>query len=114
LSGLSKPAPLSSITANGSVLRDNDLVEAINDTFSKVANDIPPLRCTPIPVNAVPNEHIITLEAVELSLSSIKERKSNGPDEISNCVLKNFSPVICLPVCSIFNSSIAQGHVPSL
>jgi hypothetical protein len=49
LSGLSKPAPLSSITADGSVLRDNERVEAINDTFSKVANDIPPLKFTPIP-----------------------------------------------------------------
>ena len=95
-------------------MRDNDLVEAINDSFSEVANDIPPLQFTHTSVTTVPSEYIITPEAVERSLSFIKERKSSGPDEIPNWVLKNFSPVICRPVCSIFNSSILQGHVPSL
>ena len=28
--------------------------------------------------------------------------------------MKNFAPILCRPVCSIFNSSISQGHFPSL
>ena len=114
LSGLSKPALLSCITIDGTFLRDTDLAEAINDSFSNVASDIPPLEFTPIPVHYTPDEYIITPEAVERSLLAIKRRKSCGPDEIPNWVLKNFAPIVCRPVCSIFNSSISQGHVPSL
>ena len=114
LSGLSKPPPLSSITVNGSVLRDKTLAEAINESFSKVADDIPRLDFTPTPVSHVPDEYIISPEAVESSLSSIQERKSVGPDGISNWLLKNFAPAISRLVSSIFNSSISQGCVPSL
>ena len=114
LSGLPKPALLSCTTIDGTFLRDTDLAEAINDSFSNVASDIPPLEFTPIPVHYTPDEYIISPEAVERSLLAIKERKSCGPDEIPNWVLKNFAPILCLPVCSIFNSSISQGHVPSL
>ena len=114
MSGLSKPAPLSCISIDGFFLRDTDLAEAINDSFSNVASDIPPLEFAPIPVHYTPDEYIISPEAVERSLLAIKERKSCGPDEIPNWVLKNFAPILCRPVCSIFNSSISQGHVPSL
>ena len=111
LSGLSKPPPLSSIKVNGSVLQDKALAEAINESFSEVADDIPRLDFTPIPVLHVPDEYIISPEAVESSLSLIQERKSVGPDEIPNWLLKNFAPVISRPVSSIFNSSIRQGCV---
>ena len=114
LSGLSKPPPLSSIKVNGSVLWDKALAEAINESFSEVADDIPRLDFTPIPVLHVPDEYIISPEAVESSLSLIQGRKSVGPDEIPNWLLKNFAPVISRPVSSIFNSSIRQGCVPSL
>ena len=98
----------------GSFLRDTDLAEAINDSFSNVASDILPLEFAPIPVHYTPDEYIISPEAVERSLLAIKERKSCGPDEIPNWALKNFVPILCRPVCTIFNSSISQGHVPSL
>lgn len=114
MSGLSKPTPLSCISIDGSFLRDTDLAEAINDSFSNVASNIPPLEFAPIPVHYTPDEYIISPEAVERSLLAIKERKSCGPDEIPNWVLKDFAPILCRPVCSIFNSPISQGHVPSL
>ena len=50
----------------------------------------------------------------KLVICIIRKCKSCGPDEIPNWVLKNFAPILCRPVCSIFNSSISQGHVPSL
>ena len=114
MSGLSKPAPLSCICIDGSFLRDTDLAEAIKDSFSNIASDIPPLEFAPIPIHYTPDEYIISPEAVERSLLAIKESKSCGPDEIPNWVLKNFAPILCRPMCSIFNSSISQGHVPSL
>ena len=97
-----------------SFLRDTDLAEAINDSFSNVASDILPLEFAPIPVHYTPDEYIISPEAAVRSQLAIKERKSCGPDEIPNWVLKNFAPILCRPVCSIFNSSISQAHVPSL
>ena len=114
LYGLSNPLPLTSITVNGTVLKDIDLAEAINESFSSVAEDIPQLNFTPIPITDIPDEYTITLEAVELALAAIQERKSVGPDEIPNWLLKIYTPVIGNLVCSIFNSSVREGYVPSL
>ena len=90
MSGLSKPAPLWCISIDGSFLGDNHLAEAVIDSFSNVASDIPPLEFAPIPVHFTPDEYIISPEAAERSLLTIKERKSCGPDEIPNWVRKNF------------------------
>ena len=114
LSGLSKPATLTNITANGTILSDTDLANAINESFCNVASDITPLEFTPIPVTQIPDQYSISPDEAERSLSTIQERKSIGPDDIPNWLLKNFAPVVCRPVCSIFNSSIRQGEVPQL
>ena len=68
----------------------------------------------PIPVSDVPDEYIISPEAVEFALSTVHERKSVGPDEIPNWILKTCAPIISNPVCSIYNSSIREGYVPKL
>lgn len=114
ISGLSKPPPLSNLSVNGSIARGNDLAEKINHFFSNLTNDIAPLQYTPIQVTQISDDYIISPESVERSLLSIKVRKSIGPDDIPNWLLKNFASSICRPVCSIFNSSIRQGHVPVL
>ena len=93
LSGLSNSPPLTSITVNGSVLKDIDLAEAINESFSSVAEDIPQLNFTPIPITDIPDKYTITQEAVELALAVIQERKSIGPDDIPNWLLKIYAPV---------------------
>ena len=114
LSGLSKTPPITSITVNDTILRDVDLAELISESFSRVSDDLSPLAYTPIPVIDVPDEYIISSEAVELALSVINERKSVGLDKIPNWVIKDCAPIISNPVCSIFNSSIREGHVPKL
>ena len=78
---------------NGSVLKDIDLAEAINESFSSVAEDIPQLNFTPIPITDIPDKYTITQEAVELALAVIQERKSIGPDDIPNWLLKIYAPV---------------------
>ena len=98
----------------GSVLKYIDLAEAINESFSSVVEDIPQLNFTPIPITDIPDEYTITQEAVELAFAVIQKRKSIGPDEIPNWLLKIYAPVISNPVCSIFNSSDREGYVPSL
>ena len=47
LSGLSKPPPLTNISAGGIELQDTELAEALNDCFTNVASDIQPLDFTP-------------------------------------------------------------------
>ena len=112
LLGLSRPATSFNITVNGSVLRDSVLASAINDSFSNVVSVITPLEFTLIPLTQIPDKYSISPEEVERSLSAIQERRSIGPDDISNWLLKNFAHVVCRPVCSIFNSSIRQGEAP--
>ena len=114
LSGLSKPPSLTKIHVDGAELKDGELAEALNDCFTNVISDIQPLDFTPVDTNHSPDEYVISPESVEKALLSIKERKSNGPDDIPNWVLKNFASVIYSPICSLFNSSINEGYVPSL
>ena len=112
LSGQSRSAPLSTFVVNDSVLSGLDLVEVINDSFSKISSDIQPLEYSPVPVDHTPDEFIITPEAVERSLLAVREGKSLGPDDIP--LLKDFAPVIFRPIASIFYASIRQGKVPLL
>ena len=72
---------------NDTILRDVDLAELISESFSRVTDDLSPLAYTPISVTDVPDEYIISSEAVELALSVINERKSVGPDKIPNLFL---------------------------
>ena len=67
--------------------KDGELSEALNDCFTNVTSDIQPLDFTPVDTNHSPDEHVISPESVEKALLSIKERKSNGPDDIPNWVL---------------------------
>ena len=89
-----------------------DLVEVINDSFSKISSDIQPLEYSPVPVDHTPDEFIITPEAVERSLLAEREGKSPGPDDIP--LLKDFALVISRRIASIFYASIRQGKVPLL
>ena len=114
LSGLSKIPPITSITVNDTIVRDVDLAELVSESFSRVADDLPPLAFNPIPVSDVSDDYIISSEAVGLALSAVHERKSVGPDEIPNWLLKTCAPIISNPVCSIYNSSIREGYVPKL
>ena len=41
-------------------------------------------------------------------------KKSSGPDQIPSWILKDFSHILCGPICSIFNASIAQAYVPPI
>ena len=114
LSGLSSQQSLTSMTVNGSILRDDKLAEAIGESFYRVSSDITPLNYQPIPVTSVPGSYTIFPEVVEVLLSRVKERKATGPDEIPNWILKSCSSTLSLPICSIFNASIKNGNVPKL
>ncbi|XP_028411930.1 uncharacterized protein LOC114534656 [Dendronephthya gigantea] len=114
LSGMSNPPPFNSLAINGTVLRDFELATVINESFCSAAADIPHLNFTPVPVSNVPDRYVITRDAVELALAGVNDRKSVGPDEIPNWILKTCAANISYPVCSMFNSSIREGRVPDL
>ena len=95
-------------------MNDFDLAVAINESFCSAAADIPQLNFTPIPVSNIPDEYIITRDAVELALVAVQDRKSVGPDEIPDWLLKICATTISIPVCSMFNSFITEGHVPGV
>ena len=114
LSGLSSQQPLTSMLVNGSILKDEQLAEAIGECFYRVSSDITPLNFQPISVISVPDSYMISLAAVEVQLSRIKECKATGPDEIPNWILKSCASTLSIPICSIFNASIRNGNVPKL
>ena len=66
LSGLSSQQSLTSMTVNGSILRDDKLAEAIGESFYRVSSDVTPLNYQPIPVTSVPDSYTIFPEAVEV------------------------------------------------
>ena len=114
LSGQSKSTSLSKMVINGSTVSGLELAEIINGSFNKVNADMQPLLFDGIPVQLTPDEFIISSSAVETSLLAINERKSIGPDNIPNWLLKECASVICSPVASIFNAPVNQGTVPTL
>ena len=74
LSGLSSQQSLTSMTVNGSILKDDKLAEAIGESFYRVSSDITSLNYQSIPVTSVPDSYTIFAEAVEVLLSRVKER----------------------------------------
>ena len=59
------------------------------------------------------HEHfIIEPYQVEHKLAAINLYKANGPDDIPNWFLREFSPWFAEPVCAIFSASVRQGIVP--
>jgi hypothetical protein len=64
-------------------------------------------------LNPLPNDLIISSETVEKQLESTKTKKTIGPDNIPNWILKELSHIVVKPICVIFNSSLREGTVPS-
>ena len=47
-------------------------------------------------------------------MEQIKTRKSPGPDNLPNWVLRDFAFALCEPLCYIFNFSLHEGVVPAI
>ena len=94
------------------------LADMINSFFVSVSEDLQPLQprdtSSQQEENISPAAYIIPAYDVERKLRSIDVRKAPGPDGIPSWILKDFSSILAEPVCSIFNSSIAEGYVPTI
>ena len=119
--GLSKSQPLTNIFHNGEFIFGTALVEMINVSFGKVAEDIKPLPSEEFVLSSraslvepFPGDYIVIVDSVEKALSQIKMKKSVVPGSIPNWILKEFAPILSLSISNIFNASISQSHVPTL
>ena len=99
---------------NDCTYQGEDLANLFNDKFVAVGSSLPPLNWCPLPVDVYPPKFIVSVEETETALLSSKLHSAVGPDEISAWFLRENASVLCRPLCSIFNSSLRQGFVPSL
>ena len=100
----------------------HDIAEGFNDYFTSVAgnlaekipnNDIDPLSFI---VNHVKESFFIvptTEDEVLSKVSSLKNKKSSGLDNISNVVIKHIAIFIAAPLVHIINLSFLTGCFPS-
>jgi Reverse transcriptase (RNA-dependent DNA polymerase) len=86
-----------------------------HSSLHQVSCDLSPLP-TECPYESVdlPPEFTVYPEEVYNALSRINTRKSPGPDDIPNWLLKDFAFAIADPVCHIFNASLISGLVPDI
>ena len=92
------------------------LAELVNDFLQSVSSDLDQLPTSAtFAVNECTSEKfVVTPYAVFRQLSCISVRKSSGPDDIPNWVLRDFAFALSEPICTIFNYSIQHGIVPAL
>jgi hypothetical protein len=72
---------------------------------------VPPLRIlTPTRLDNI----IVSLADIHKYLTSLNVNKANGPDKISNKLLKETANSIAEPLKSLFEMSLASGKVPNI
>jgi len=91
------------------------LADSMNRFFQVVAANISPLddSITPPPPEIVQSKFIISQADVEYKLSHNNRHKAQGPDGLSNWLLRDFLTHLTGPMCAIYNASVQEGHVPS-
>ena len=60
------------------------------------------------------NEVLFTKDMVLKKLRNIDSSKSNGPDNIKACVLKELANELCEPLSVLFQKSMTHGTLPSI
>lgn len=106
------------LTHQGEFVSEFDMQDVINNFFVGVGDDIEPLDKAALielrsQLQDCPNRYIVSELAVYCALNRLKISKSTGPDMLDNRLLKYLADVLAAPVCSLINSSIRQGVVPS-
>ena len=94
------------------------LSEEINSAFVGVSDDMYALtkedNFTIGNDLSVPDCYIISVKDVEDQLAKLNIRKAPGPDGIPNWILRDLSPILAPPICSILNASFRDGYVPQI
>ena len=91
------------------------LAEKVNVFFQSVCSDLQPLDRAIVPAPPEQcDDFTIPVDKVESILMKTKTNKSPGPDNLPNWILHDLAPYIAPPICSIFNCSVREGHVPDV
>jgi len=112
-----KPKIPSLVGQNGQFqCEDAGKARALLDQFTSVfTNDDGISLNLPPPPPGAPLLSSITFSPVDvyIVLSQLPNKTSSGPDEIPQCLLKNLAFHLALPLCTIFNTSLATNQLPN-
>ena len=113
LAGMNNNHQVLSILYNGRLLEGVELANHINNCFVLTTTNISELSVQPT-ITEVPDRYRVSVDEVELKLSQVKSCKAVGPDDFPNWILRDFSNILSLPLCSIFNASIEEACLPRI
>ena len=101
---------------DGEILNNLQASNALNEFYTSVNADIPPLDVNLLPRFLPSNESVPAVECYQVckKLQTVHSFKAPGPDNISPRILKEYAHVLAEPVTIIFNTSLASGVVPSI
>ena len=91
------------------------LADVINASFASVSADLPPLSddiLRQLSKDDYCDRFIIDVQEVENRLMHIDISKAAGPDGLSNCILRDFAPLLSQPICAVFNACLREGFFP--
>jgi hypothetical protein len=100
LSGNANTSPSFHIEKNGSILNDQELVNELNEFFTSVNADIPPLNLHNLPAFLPSIDQIPTIQPYH--------------DQVRDKLLKTFAYILAEPITDIFNVSLSSGVVPEI
>jgi len=103
---------------NAHYVTDYDKANLLCDHFSvqcSLPPDPPDFRLPPFVYKTEARLETIAFEedAVKRTLSKLNISKANGPDNISNRLLKECSASLAKPACNLFNACMEQGYYPA-
>lgn len=92
-----------------------DQSEKLNEHFSAVCCELPPLRseCLPAYLPAQPPPKIDRGDVLK-QLNKLNASKAGHPEDIPIKLIKEFSFELSQPLCSIFNVCLQEGSFPSV
>ena len=116
MSGKSEKTKSFSLQQDGEILNDLQLSNALNEFYTSVNADIPPLDVYSLPTFLPSNDNVPIVQSYEVckNLLAVQPFKASGPDNVPSRILKEFAYVLAEPITTIFNESLSTGIVPRI
>jgi hypothetical protein len=106
------------LTRNDEFINYEALPNVLNEFFTSVASDSPPLDSKLLTnlrnnLDHVPDHLIILESSVYYALKRLNINHSSCDDIFTNRLLVDLADILAAPICAIINSSIRHGIVPT-
>ena len=114
MSGRSEKSRHLLLECDGKTLSDPELANTLNNFFTSVSSDIPPLDLSLLPSFPRTGDTLPMVQPYEVckKLTSIKPHKAHWPDNIPSRIFKEFAFEVSTPAATIFNVSLLSGVMP--